>query len=157
MNMKKLLHWLSAIFFCCLVIFLYQNRKGEPEEKVVETQEEFAPEEKSIPAKERFSIVRMSDLADSSKEEIVDANGNELMIGALYLQSKKDLKLYPISDTLGIYQEVEYALAIDNKEMANIKVRGNNGFFFIQGLVLLPGGKEVILDSSNHYQMVMNY
>jgi hypothetical protein len=37
-------------------------------------------------------------------------------------------------------------------------VRGVNGFFFIQGLILLPeAGKEIILDSLNHYQMVMNY
>lgn len=159
MNTKKLFSLLSAIFLCCLIIFLYQNRKENVETPVsIEPQVGEASEKKPTPVKERFTIVKMLDLSDSSKADVVDADGNELMIGALYLQSKSDLKLHLIPDTLSIYQEADYALAIDNKEEGSIKVRGNDGFFFIQGLILLPEvGKEIILDSLDHYQMVMNY
>lgn len=158
MNMRKLFQLFSGILLCCLIIFLYQNRKEvDVEEKNNEPQIEVTPQEKPIPAKDRFSVVKMLDLSDSSRENIIDANGNDLVIGELYLQSKTNLKLYPISNTLSIYQEVDYSLAVDNKEETSIKVRGEHGFFFIQGLVLLPEvGKEIILDSSDHYQMVMN-
>lgn len=158
MNMRKLFSLLSAIFLCCLMIFLYQNRKENVEIPVsIKPQVEDIQEKKLISAKERFAIVKMLDLSDSSKADVVDALGNDVVIGALYLQSKSDLKLHLIPDTLNIYQEADYALAIDNKEERCIKVRGKNGFFFIQGLILLPEvGKEIILDSSDHYQMVMN-
>lgn len=159
MEARRLLYWFSAFLLLCLMAFLYQTSKDDAEKKpIIESQIEITPKEKPIPAKDRFSIVMMSDIVDSSNSDIVDVNGDELVIGDIYLQSKTDAKLYPISDTLSIYQEIEYALIIDNKEERSIKVRGEDGFFFIQGLILLPdAGKEVVLDSFDNYHVVMNY
>lgn len=154
MEMKKIFYLLSAVLFCCLVLFLFFQ-----EEKITTSQSTHPQKEESTPApiNEKFIAIKFLEVSDTVAIEAFDVNGEKLISGELYLQSKINGQLLPLSHSSKVYEQIDYYLCIDNKEKIDIKIQNfDSTFTFVDGIVFFHGDKEIIKDSLGQYQLVLN-
>lgn len=164
MSQKKIFYLLGATLICCLFVYWFVYQTQDNEKNVIPDslkKEEESSKEKSKKIKDHFSFFQFSDVcdaADSNAVKMTDAIGNDLVVGGIYLQSKTTGKVFFVSDTLGIFEQLETSLIIDNRECGNIRIKNSdNVYFYVEGLRLLSDEKEVVLDTLGQYELVIDY